>query len=44
MQFGKIDGCQNLDSLGSTDEDYSGYMICADIANEPILSFICALK
>jgi len=25
MQFGKIDGCQNLGLLASTDEDYSGY-------------------
>jgi hypothetical protein len=26
--LGKINGCQNLGLLASTDEDYSGYMIC----------------
>ena len=31
MQFGKIDGCQNLGFLASTDEDYSGYWFVLDI-------------
>ena len=36
MQFGKIDGCQNLGFLASTDEDYSASIDLCWISNSLI--------